>query len=361
MGILEKAISFATDRHAGMVRKGTDVPYIVHPLEAVSIAAGMTNDPEILAAAALHDVVEDTSTTMAELEAAFGNRVAALVASDSEDKMPGVLSSESWETRKKATIATLQDAPLDVKIIVLADKLSNIRSINRDLINIGDAVWERFNQKDKKKHEWYYREIAKALSMGIFKLNGHFSYQEFCWLIDMVFVTNVYEENVTNSQRAEELTKEALRCNPQEIAKSIWWRMLYGATSAYARLDLLRMVPCFNFGEKHNYSTSTADDGWCPDIMRRNNSNEFRWILLKLVRDHMENKAVQIEMKCCFNSDQDGGRDWIRSCFLEAHTLPNSCSKCRGLTEWRHSGLSDPMDPFESTPVRVCKICGYTV
>jgi len=166
-----------------MVRKGTQVPYIVRPMEALSIAAGMTNNLEILVAATLHGVVEDTPATIDEVEERFGKRVAALVAFDSEDKMPDIPLSESWEKRKKATVVALQDASLDEKIIVLADKLSNIRSINRDISNIGDAICERFNQKDKKKHEWYYREVASSIA----ELPEHTEYQEFSRHIDMVF------------------------------------------------------------------------------------------------------------------------------------------------------------------------------
>ena len=183
MNLLEKAIIFATEKHSGSLRKGTDIPYIMHPLEAVSIAAGMTSDLEILAAAALHDVVEDTSTTLAEIEAEFGERVALLVASDSEDKMPGIPQSESWKIRKEATIDALQSASFDTKIIVLADKLSNIRAIYRDSVCQGDEIWERFNQKDKQMHEWYYRTIGEHLST----LSEHVAYQEYCRLVDMVF------------------------------------------------------------------------------------------------------------------------------------------------------------------------------
>ena len=183
MGILERAISFAADRHAGAVRKGSDIPYIVHPMEAVSIAAGITDDEEILAAAALHDVVEDTQTTLAEIETVFGGRVAGLVASESEDKMRDVPPSESWKARKQATIKALQSAASDEKIVVLADKLSNIRALSRDILCVGDSVWEKFNQKDKRMHEWYYRSIADAISdLAIYP-----AYQEFCQLIDTVF------------------------------------------------------------------------------------------------------------------------------------------------------------------------------
>ena len=183
LGILEKAIIFATERHAGMVRKGTDIPYIVHPLEAVSIAAGMTSDPEILAAAALHDVVEDTPTTIAEIKELFGDQIAALVAAESEDKMPDVPAAESWRKRKEATIAALETASVPEKIIVLSDKLSNIRAIHRDYARIGNQVWERFNQKDKKMQGWYYRAVAENITA----LSEHMAYHEYCRIVDTVF------------------------------------------------------------------------------------------------------------------------------------------------------------------------------
>jgi len=184
MTLVDKAIIFATKKHSGMKRKGTDTPYIVHPLEAVSIAAGITNDMEILAAAALHDIVEDTPVTMYEIEVKFGKRAAELIAADNEDKMPDIPPAESWKIRKDATIALLQSASYDEKIIVLADKLSNIRTLCRDVKRFGDKSFEKFNQKDKKMHEWYYREIAKAIAA----LSDSDAYKEFCSLINEVFV-----------------------------------------------------------------------------------------------------------------------------------------------------------------------------
>ena len=180
---LEKAITYATEQHSGASRKGSDIPYIAHPLEALAIAAGITSDHEVLAAAVLHDVVEDTPATMDDIKEMFGERVAELVASDSEDKMLDLPPSESWKARKEATINFLQTATDDEKIIVLADKLANIRALHRDIISHGDSVWERFNQKDKKMHEWYYRAIAYA----VIDLSEHLAYQELCRLIDMVF------------------------------------------------------------------------------------------------------------------------------------------------------------------------------
>jgi myo-inositol-1(or 4)-monophosphatase len=183
MSILDKAIIFAVDQHAGMVRKGTDVPYIVHPLEAAAIAASLTSDQEILAAAVLHDVVEDTAATAEEIAAEFGERVAALVASDSEDKMADVPAAESWKQRKFATIEALKSASHEEKIVALADKLSNIRAIHRDYVAIGDEVWERFNQKDKELQGRYYRAIAEELA----EFSACVAYGEYCWLVEAVF------------------------------------------------------------------------------------------------------------------------------------------------------------------------------
>ncbi len=183
MGILEKAIVYAAENHMGAVRKGNDIPYIVHPMEALSIAATMTNDPEVLAATVLHDVVEDTAITINQIEEGFGKRVADLVAWSSEDKMPHIPPQESWKARKDATIKSLEDASLDEMIIILADKLSNIRGLYQGLIHKGDEIWRQFNQKDKRMHEWYYRAILGALTA----LSDSIAYQEFSSLIDKVF------------------------------------------------------------------------------------------------------------------------------------------------------------------------------
>ena len=84
--VFEQAIAFATKAHAGAKRKGTGIPYIVHPIEAAAIASSMTTDEELLAAAVLHDVLEDTETTPEELRDLFGERILRLVQNETEDK-----------------------------------------------------------------------------------------------------------------------------------------------------------------------------------------------------------------------------------------------------------------------------------
>ena len=86
--LVDKAIRFAVEAHAGTERRGKGFPYVIHVLEAMAIVATMTNDPELLAAAALHDTIEDTDVTAEELKEQFGPRVAVLVEKETAWWMP---------------------------------------------------------------------------------------------------------------------------------------------------------------------------------------------------------------------------------------------------------------------------------
>ena len=102
MGLFEEAAHLAVDAHAGSVRKGDGSPYVFHPFEVAAIVAGVSRDEEVIAAALLHDVVEDTSFSAEELRRRFGNRVADLVASETEDKREGIPPEESWRIRRRS-------------------------------------------------------------------------------------------------------------------------------------------------------------------------------------------------------------------------------------------------------------------
>ena len=181
--ILDRAIIFAVRAHTGTERRGKGFPYIVHPMEAVEIVATMTKDQELLAAAALHDTLEDTDITLDQLRDEFGNRVASLVADESDEKYEGVSESDSWHARKQAAIDRLARASHDAKIVALGDKLSNMRAIARDYAEQGDALWSLFHAKDPKDHAWHYRGLAASLS----ELSDTFAYKEFVALINQVF------------------------------------------------------------------------------------------------------------------------------------------------------------------------------
>ena len=181
--LLDHAIVFAVHAHAGTERRGKGFPYIIHPMEAMEIVATMTTDQELLAAAALHDSVEDTDVTIEDISTEFGDRIASLVAQESEERPEGLSEEESWHDRKQAAIDRLAKASRDVKIVALGDKLSNIRAIARDYAEIGDALWQRFHAKDPKAHEWHYRGLADSLR----ELQDTSAFQEFESLINKVF------------------------------------------------------------------------------------------------------------------------------------------------------------------------------
>ena len=181
--LLDRAILFAVRAHAGTERRGKGFPYIVHPMEAMEIVATMTADQELLAAAALHDTVEDTDVTVEQLRAVFGDRIAGLVAAESDAFVEGVSEEDSWHARKQAAIDRLARAPHDAKMVALGDKLSNMRAIARDYAVQGDALWNIFHAKDPKDHEWHYRGLAESLR----ELQDSFAFQEFERLINEVF------------------------------------------------------------------------------------------------------------------------------------------------------------------------------
>lgn len=184
MELVSKAIEIAVKAHDGMRRKKSETPYILHPLEAAVIVSTMTSDQNVIAAAILHDVVEDTNVTIEEIEETFGKRVKDLVKSETEDKMPHIPASESWRIRKEESLALLEKTDdIDILILWLGDKLSNMRSIYRDWKIEGDAMWQKFNQKNVDEQAWYYKTIVKLTE----RLSHTSAWLEYKTLTELVF------------------------------------------------------------------------------------------------------------------------------------------------------------------------------
>ena len=153
---LNEAIKYAVDCHAGQQRKGTNRPYILHPLEVMTILNGVGADANLLIAGLLHDTIEDAGVTRAELCDRFGDDVAGLVAAHSEDK------SRTWQERKSTAIEELRHADHRLALLIMADKLSNLRSMKRDYNAVGEKLWERFNAP-RERQAWYYNSIIDVL------------------------------------------------------------------------------------------------------------------------------------------------------------------------------------------------------
>ena len=156
--MIEKAIEFATLKHANQYRKGSKIPYIVHPMQVMQILTANGFDDNTIIGGILHDTIEDTNTTYEELVEVFGEDVAKLVASESEDK------SKSWKERKQKTIDMLPNESIEIQAICCADKLSNLRDIYHDYNNMGELVWNKFNAP-KEDIKWYYKSIIINLTL----------------------------------------------------------------------------------------------------------------------------------------------------------------------------------------------------
>ena len=156
--LLCQATRLAAQAHDGAYRKGGRAPYLLHVMETAEIVGTMTEDEDVLAAAVLHDVLEDTSVTEEELRETVGGHVTELVLAVSENKRREQPAEMTWRLRKQESVERLE-----VKMIALGDKLSNIRALQRDYGILGEQVWERFNNKSKAEQGWYYQAVTDAL------------------------------------------------------------------------------------------------------------------------------------------------------------------------------------------------------
>lgn len=166
--LITQAILFAMEKHGsvknkdgtiGQKRKGSGLPYIVHPMEVWQILRNNNCSTVVQIAGLLHDTLEDTDATPEEIKEKFGADVLALVQTESEDK------SKSWKERKQATLDALEKASTETKQVCCADKLSNCLAQLYDYNQIGDALFERFNKQSTPELQgWYYKGIVKALA-----------------------------------------------------------------------------------------------------------------------------------------------------------------------------------------------------
>ncbi|MBO4508774.1 MAG: bifunctional (p)ppGpp synthetase/guanosine-3',5'-bis(diphosphate) 3'-pyrophosphohydrolase [Spirochaetaceae bacterium] len=175
---IHEAINFAAIKHQNQKRKGTELPYFVHPMEVMQILTENGCDEEVIIAGILHDTLEDTNTKPEEIEAKFGKSILDIVLTESEDK------SKTWRERKQHTIDCLKNDSMETKLVCCADKLSNIKSMYADLQNQGEKLWERFNAS-KDDIKWYYESIVNAIS----DLANYKMYQEIQETVKAVFGT----------------------------------------------------------------------------------------------------------------------------------------------------------------------------
>lgn len=181
LGTIDLAIEMAAMAHLNQKRKTEDLPYITHPFAVGMLLSRAGCSHEVIVAGILHDTVEDTALTLEDIRREFGTRVADIVegASEPDKTLP-------WEDRKIHTIESLKSAPLEVKMVVCADKLHNVLTITKARREIGEMVWSRF-KRGREKQEWYYRSLVKSLSADAEHRGYRMLYAEYSRAIDDLF------------------------------------------------------------------------------------------------------------------------------------------------------------------------------
>lgn len=168
MNMIEKAKEFAYEMHKGQTRKGKEIPFTYHLEEVVGNVSKLTSNPNVIAAAWLHDVVEDTEATHEDIEELFNEEIARLVRIESEDKMTHMSAQDSWTSRKVSQLKLMGELKFndDVYMIALSDKLANVSEMCHDIRNNRENYWSKFNNADPEAHEWYHKSFADIIDLN---------------------------------------------------------------------------------------------------------------------------------------------------------------------------------------------------
>lgn len=161
----DEALVLASSLHRTQVRKASGVPYISHLLAVTSLVLDEGGSEDVAIAALLHDAAEDQGgeATLAGIAAAFGPEVARWVrqASDTFE-----LPKPEWEARKQHHLAAIPMADPEARLIMLADKVHNARSIVADYARVGSEVWERFSVP-RESTLWYYESLLDVFERDL--------------------------------------------------------------------------------------------------------------------------------------------------------------------------------------------------
>lgn len=150
----DAALALAARAHRSQLRKGTDLPYIAHPVHVAVILERHGFGEDLAIAGLLHDVVEDTDVPLAAIRDQFGDSIAELVAAVTETKSANGVELP-WEQRKAEKLERLRTSGPEVAALKAADALHNATSLVRDLRADGSAVWARFKRGPQQSIEYY--------------------------------------------------------------------------------------------------------------------------------------------------------------------------------------------------------------
>lgn len=261
MDIKEKAKLFAINAHKGQIRKSDkEKPMIIHPINVANILSEYGYDDNVVAAAYLHDVIEDTKYTKEDLLKEFNEDIVSLVLGATEED-----KSLSWEERKIITIDKVKDLDLRHKVVVCADKISNLEDMRIIFEVNGKKDFSAF-KRGFDKQKWYYTEVYNSL---IYNENKDYvMFSRLKLLIDDIFYDNKHDELERKifEEREDEYNKLIrLHYRKQEIYKMISvldknkpYVIEFTGTPRTGKTTLMNNL--YDFFKKGGFTTSTLEE-----------------------------------------------------------------------------------------------------
>ena len=261
MNIKEKAKLFAIKAHKGQIRKSDkEKPMIIHPINVANILSEYGYDDNVVAAAYLHDVIEDTKYTKEDLLNEFNDDIVSLVLGATEED-----KSLSWEERKTITIDKVKDLDLRHKVVVCADKISNLEDMRIIFEVNGKRDFSAF-KRGFDKQKWYYTEVYNSLIYNEDK--DYVMFSRLKLLIDDIFYDNKHDELERKifEEREDEYNKLIrLHYRKQEVYKMISvldknkpYVIEFTGTPRTGKTTLMNNL--YDFFKKGGFTTSTLEE-----------------------------------------------------------------------------------------------------
>ena len=261
MNIREKAKLFAIKAHKGQIRKSDkEKPMIIHPINVANILSEYGYDDNVVAAAYLHDVIEDTKYTKEDLLKEFNEDIVSLVLGATEED-----KSLSWEERKTITIDKVKDLDLRHKVVVCADKISNLEDMRIIFEVNGKRDFSAF-KRGFDKQKWYYTEVYNSLIYNEDK--DYVMFSRLKLLIDDIFYDNKHDElerKIFEGRKDEYNKLIRLHYRKQEIYKMISvldknkpYVIEFTGTPRTGKTTLMNNL--YDFFKKGGFTTSTLEE-----------------------------------------------------------------------------------------------------
>jgi hypothetical protein len=156
---IEKAFCFSREYHEGQLKKGTQIPYLYHPLAVASSVLKFGGTDAQVQAALLHDTIADGKVSRQEITDQFGEEVAELTFSFADPEIPGN-SNPNWRELKAAYLEKLKKLKRDALFVIACEELHDGTELLFELRYRGVEVWKRYPVHGMEVF-WYYRELLQ--------------------------------------------------------------------------------------------------------------------------------------------------------------------------------------------------------